>query len=468
MTNFKIYIKSLLIGVSVIGAVSLTSCKDEPDKYEVQSGTPSVDYIRCLSSEIVGNNDAADTHYTNGELVEEASPSSVIALVGSNLRSVVEVKFNDQTAILNTSYMTDNSLIVSVPKSVPTKVTDVIYLKNENGDVVEVPFHVIIPAPDIAGMDCEYTDPGEETTLTGQYFVDDPSTPLAIYFKDEEGNNVEATIKDIASDYSSVKVVIPESAVEGSITATSIYGTSTSTFHYKDTRGMLFDFDTPNSATGGVLGNHGWHARTITSDDTSLSGNYVQLGPATLDEAAGWNDGDFSFEYWPGNWEDPETYTAADGPRLTDVADFKNWQSMALKFELYVPKDNPWMAGALQIIPAPVTVVSYGNAGAVDVYGNVLGGCNNTFISGDGVDVPRAMYRPWTTTGSYDTGDKWVTVTVPLSSSFTFNASGGAATDKLSADSFASLTMFLCGGGINGTECNPILKIDNIRVVPYK
>lgn len=30
---------------------------------------------------------------------------------------------------------------------------------------------------------------------------------------------------------------------------------------------------------------------------------------------------------------------------------------------------------------------------------------------------------------------------------------------------FASLTMFVVGGGINGTECQPIIKIDNIRAV---
>ena len=76
------------------------------------------------------------------------------------------------------------------------------------------------------------------------------------------------------------------------------------------------------------------------------------------------------------------------------------------------------------------------------------------------------MYRPWTETGSYDTGNKWVTVTIPLTS-FTLD-NKGATTSQVpsSAADFASLTMFVYGGGVNGTECKPIIKIDNIRVVP--
>ncbi|MBQ2089379.1 MAG: hypothetical protein II472_04045, partial [Lachnospiraceae bacterium] len=81
----------------------MTSCKDQPDKYEVADGTPTVHYVRCLSSEIKNNNDAEGTHYTTGELVEEASTQSTICLVGDNLRSVYEIYFNDQKAVLNTS-----------------------------------------------------------------------------------------------------------------------------------------------------------------------------------------------------------------------------------------------------------------------------------------------------------------------------------------------------------------------------
>ena len=40
----------------------LSSCKDQPDKYELADGTPTVNYVRCLSSEVKNNNDASDMH----------------------------------------------------------------------------------------------------------------------------------------------------------------------------------------------------------------------------------------------------------------------------------------------------------------------------------------------------------------------------------------------------------------------
>jgi len=83
-------------------------------------------------------------------------------------------------------------------------------------------------------------------------------------------------------------------------------------------------------------------------------------------------------------------------------------------------------------------------------------------------DYGRALYRPWETSGSYDTADKWITVTIPITD-FKYTKDGGAApTMPSSVADFASLTMFVVGGGLNGTECTPIIKIDNIRVVPNK
>lgn len=145
--------------------------------------------------------------------------------------------------------------------------------------------------------------------------------------------------------------------------------------------------------TGVVLGNHGWHARDILTDETALSGNFVQLGDAatTLTETGGWNDSKYSFEYWPGNWADPETYQG-DGVRLTSLADFSKWENMAIKFEMYIPSSNPRQAGAMQVIVGGVDKVSNGNAGVKDIDGNTLGGANNTYFNNN--ELPRALYRP--------------------------------------------------------------------------
>ena len=82
--------------------------------------------------------------------------------------------------------------------------------------------------------------------------------------------------------------------------------------------------------------------------------------------------------------------------------------------------------------------------------------------------TPRALYRPWTITGSYDTGGEWITVTLPITSNFIYAWDGSLCQNQITAESFASLWMFVASGGIEGTDCKPIIKIDNIRVVSVK
>ena len=332
-------------------------------------------------------------------------------------------------------------------------------------DTLTYDFHVSVPEPVINSMSCEYAKAGEEVTLYGNYFVDDPNVPLTLTLPD--GQKI-TKFNSIAQ--SAITFTMPECNTEGALTVETIYGKSSSAFHYNESRGILFDFDTPWDGTN-VLGNHGWHPRDILSDDTSLSGNFVQLGNGTavMSEDGGWDDSNFSFEYWCGSWDTPQKMTSGDGVALNHLVDFKNYKNMSLKFEMYIPSSNPWSAGAMQIAFEGYDKVTL-SGNPIDGYTGTVAGANAKIFNGeDGMGSwGRAMYRPWTTTGSYDTGNKWVTVTIPLTS-FTLD-NKGATTDKIpsSAAYFASLTMFVTGGGVNGTECKPIIKIDNIRVVPNK
>lgn len=445
----KNILKSILfIAVLAVSASCNTDSIDYPDRHKVADGKPSVISIRYADQ---------DSYLTQAYLGE------VLCLLGNNLRSVTEIWFNDQKAVLNTSYITENTLIVAVPKTYPTVKTDKLYLINKGAvDTVAVDFKVLAPAPAPLTMSNEWAAIGEEVTIKGDYLIDDPAVPFEIAFVGADVPHADMTF----TGTSAVTFHVPAGAQPGYITLTSASGSSTSKFQYRDSRGLLFDFD---GVTG--LGNHGWHNQTITTDATAISGNFLQLGDgiATLAGTGTWDDTHYSFEYWPGNWEDPETFTAPDGVRLNDLVDFSKFSSMAYKFEMFIPSSNPWKSNAMQIIAAGTNLVHYGAEGALDLKGNALPGCNNKYISGDDgyKTAPRALYRPWVDTGSYDTGDKWVTVVIPMTD-IKYDANGKDPMAPLNVDAFASLTIFVSGGGVDGEDCQPIIKIDNVRAVPYK
>ena len=438
---------------AAVTGISLASCEQMPGKYEMADGVPEVRYVRPVDA-------AASDSLMTGAYMENQ-----ICIVGENLRSIYEIWFNDRKAILNTSFITDNTLIVTVPGEIPSVVTNKMYMVTAARDTVTFDFNVIIPAPVLNSLSCEYTPAGETATIYGDYFMEDEQNPLEIVFSDD----VPVTeITEVTK--TAVTFVIPEGAEEGRISVTTVNGTTTSVFHYLDSRGFLFDFD--EGGTG--LGNHGWHDRVI-SGENGITGNYVQLGDGStvMSEDGGWNDSMFAFEYWCGSWDNPQNMTSGNGMALNNLVDFTDFAHMALKFELCVPSAHPWSAGALQIAFEGYDKVTYS--------GNPIAGYNGTVASPNALifsdeqggvgTFGRAIYRPWMQGGQvvpFHTDDKWITVTIPISD-FRYDRMGVATTNLPdSPDDFASLTFFVVGGGVNGQECTPVLMIDNIRAVPNR
>ena len=121
----------------------------------------------------------------------------------------------------------------------------------------------------------------------------------------------------------------------------------------------------------------------------------------------------------------------------------------------------------MQIIFSDVTLVSNGNKGVKDIYGDTLGGSNNEYFQIADISLPRYQWRPWAD-GITHTNGEWMTVTVPISESTSF-WTGGSATGKLSKESFANLELFSAAGtSSEGEPCSPIVYVDNIRAVPAK
>ena len=441
------YINWFFVAALAVMGCLMTACEDQPDKYEIADGVPTLKYVRSPLPE------EADS------LLVGAYLGNTVCLVGDNLRSIYELYFNDQKATLNTSYMTDHTILVDIPKNIPEEVTNKIYMVTKSGAKVDFDFNVMVPAPVVSSMSCEYAPAGSEAVLYGDYFVDDPNVPLTISMPGDitvEGEQITSITK------TAVKFIVPEGAVQGNIRVKSIYGTGQSVFQYKDTRNILFDWD--GNYEGALAAGNSWNGDNekkgqILPSVPSVDGKYMVMGPATLSGGQWQTPGEYLMMYWP----DPN---ATEGcvplynlPQFKKMLEDYKIEELALKFEVYVPTSNPWMAEGMQIRFTSLDEVSMSNQTQDYIW--------NDDESHEEGKAPRGVWVPWEETGSYDTNNQWVTVTLKMSE-FNKLVSGLASDTEFTQDRFAGLSIFLRGGGVDGKECEPIICIDNIRVVPVE
>lgn len=402
-------ISTFLLTLLVVGmGYVVTSCDDNPHKYESTSGKPEVYYVRLADPA------AADS------LIDAAYMEATICLVGENLRSIRKIFFNDQEAILNISFITDNTLFVNIPKNIPEEVTNTIYLIAEK-DTVKYPFNVNVPAPIVRRISNEKAFDGQVATLYGDYFIDDANVPLKISMS----GNVPVT-EILSIEKTRVSFVIPEGAEKGYINVSSIYGSGRSLFQFRDDRGIILDWDVLNA-------DGGWRAGDIRSNDPieGIDGNYVYFAGDIPGDLSDWGEDPFSFNLWGSDNGRPEG----------DLFDI-DIETALLKFEINVLE--PWAGNALQMIFTPWGV-----------------GGTNAYIA-DG-ETPRGLWRPWLETGSYVT-DGWETVSFPLKD-FIYDHEGNEI-GLAGPGNWGGLTFFVYHGGIEGQESSPKICIDNIRVVP--
>lgn len=424
------FINKIWAALAISAGFLAVSCEDQPDAFVATEGIPQVDYVRYADRDIA---------------ITQAFMEESVCLVGENLRSINQLWFNDQEAILNTSYMTDNTLVVGVPKTRATVQTDKIYMITAAKDTVTYDFRVLAPAPVVKSMTNEYAAVGEEVTITGQYFI----SPITI---EMQGAVVEESAMKLTE--TSVTFAIPEGAQPGVIKVTTASGTTAAPFQYRDPRGLITNFD------GGTdVVPQGWNIKVTYSSEGGVDGQYVQLGPSALSADGAWME-ELKLPFWCGNWNgDPMSITSGAGVPICNIIDFTNFANMCIKFELCIPKENSWKAGAMQIV-----FVSAERC-ANDTWQN------NTYIhtaASGGLDLCRALYRPWEATGEFHTDGKWITVTIPFSD-FIYNADGTKGLVPLSSpEDFASLIIWPWSGGVNGADCTPIFRYDNIRAVPVK
>jgi len=396
--------------LGIIISMGFFSCTEEyPNAFRHTDGVPEVLFVRMTSPA------SADS------LLDGAFMGSTICLVGNNLRSIHQLFFNDQQALLNSSYITDHTLLVTVPNRIPVDVSDKIFMVTYANDTVAYDFKTRVPGPSVNSMSCEYAPEGTEATLYGDYFIDDPNIPLRIEF----AGNLPVT-QIISIEKTQVTFVVPKGAMKGYINVTTLYGTGRSRFQYRDDRGMILDWDNLNA-------NGGWRPGRL-SDVDGISGKYVEFN-GVADIGTAWNsEDDLSFNLWG----------KANGRPEGDFFDATNLSNLQMKFEVNVL--TPWTAAGMQMVFTPWATT----------------GTNGYYSDGT---VPRGIWIPWAAAPdrSFQTNG-WITVTIPMTS---FNTDRmGKVIGLAKAGNFGGLSFFVYAGGIDGVKGPVHMRIDNIRVVP--
>lgn len=249
----------LMLLLAVGGAAMFTSCKKD------NSGTPTINYVRITRPQ------------SSDSLLVAAGQGQLIAIVGNNLQDAVEVWFNDQQARLTPTYITNTSLLVSVPSNIPKTITNKLKIVFRNGYVLLYDFVVQISKPAIASMVCEFVNDGDVATIRGNYFY----APLTVTFTGGVTGDI-VSIKD-----QEIQVRVPAGAQPGQIIVKTNFGETKSDFWFRDTRNHIIDSD-PYEGW--------WNSSYVVSnpgptDPPKISGNYIrfqkQIGSWSWNELAG-------------------------------------------------------------------------------------------------------------------------------------------------------------------------------------
>lgn len=420
-----------IVALSAISlAAGFASC-EKTDAETDKGQTPSIQYARSCDEE------------TLGEHIEGAFLGDKVAFIGTNLGDVQEVWFNDQKSLLNPTMVTSTSIIVEIPSNISQNVTNKVKFVTSTGIESFFDFNVLVPAPAIYSFDNEWANPGDVVVLTGDYLVADSEEPLVITFP---GNiTVPQGDMEILSR-TEVSVKVPQGAnKEGYITATSRYGTGRSNFVFRDSRSMFFDWDGTHGKA--LTDANGWRSGKALVTDSfegipALDGKYICFN-GTKGDYNDMGEDNFSFNHWS-RWDGEGHTPGLDPSTLFDVADFQNY---ALKFEVFVPESTPWTICSLNIVFTPAEIND-----------------QNDYLFDD--DFPRAMWTPWERSGSYTTGGKWKTISIPLTE---VNKTRylKASSQIIDPSWFKGLTFIICWGPESTLTSVPVVvAIDNIRFAP--
>lgn len=409
---------TFLIPVILLGLIVISSCEDNEDV-----GDPVIHYVRVTNPE------------SSDSLLVGAFLGDLVAIIGENLGGTREIWFNDLEAFINPTYVTDKSILVNLPSLAPKEVNNKLRLVFKNGSTLEYDFKVEISDPVLTAMRSEYAPAGTKTPIVGDFFFE----PISVIFKGGNNTNIEVTNEDGVEvlDQKLILVTVPEGAVSGAVTVSTNFGTTESSFHYKDQRNIFLNYDDLNA-------DGSWRPGLYLNDEHSLDGNYLRLrgtySASAPREEGPLGDDHYESQFWgEANGREPGSLIPIPTER----------QNYVLKFEAKVVE---WYGSYLNICFAP-----FDNGGNAEIWGNDFN--------------PRAIWGPWSAADkTFDTGGEWITVTIPLTE-FKWNMGIDAnddveytESDVWNPENTGSMSFWMLAAPV--ADNSPFeVYIDNVRIV---
>ncbi|MFL5787372.1 MAG: glycan-binding surface protein [Flavisolibacter sp.] len=238
--------KIVLLFLMAFGAAAIfTSCKKE------NTATPTISYVRITNPQ------------SSDSLLVGAGQGQLIAIVGTNLQNAVEIWFNDQQARLTPTYISNTSILVSVPSQIPQAITNKLKIIFKNGYTLSYDFQVQISKPSVTSMVSEFVNEGEVATILGNYFYG----PLTVTFTGGD------TAQLVSIQANQIRFTVPAGAQPGPISIKTNFGVTKSDFWFRDPRNHFIDSDPYE----------GWHdpGMVVTTpgagDPEAISGAYIHV-----------------------------------------------------------------------------------------------------------------------------------------------------------------------------------------------
>nr|WP_244545454.1 glycan-binding surface protein [Algoriphagus locisalis] len=270
----------MLVASALFVVLALGACTEED---EINVGPPTIERVRSTDPT------TADSAFTSATL------GSTLAILGNNLLGTQQVYLNDYPLGVNTAYVTNNSVIVTVGDSVPTVATNpdvpnTLRLVNKAGEAI-MEFQTLPPAPQVTQVKNQYVKAGDDLTLFGRYFyfVD------TVYFPGEDAFVTTGITTNSAGSSLTVKVPDNVDFSEGQfvrvVTRSGGSATGRNTQIYAE-RGMVADFDTNGALVWPWEWGWGLSGDMIQPSQpgiSSLEGSFAGMNQA-FPASYGWNN----------------------------------------------------------------------------------------------------------------------------------------------------------------------------------